>query len=356
MSRNRRGFTLIELLVVIAIIAVLIALLLPAVQAAREAARRIQCTNNLKQFGLALHNYHQAVGSFPMMTAIAQSNVGPSNQTNWGTFGAHAYLLPYLEQAPLYNACNFALACYPRTPANSDLTWNNLTVWETKVSAFMCPSDGYVGIENYNNYFGNFGTGTDTTNSTSNGLFGNQSAVNIAGVTDGTSNTIAATEMLVGAGGSWSESQDTSTFSGPIQNYRWYKSGLSSGTFLTDARQNLPAVMAMAAQCQAAITSPSRRTNTGYRWAQGTCGFTFVNIILPPNSSQFTFSACRWGCNDDCGADTGSLFGISSNHPGGVNILFADASVRFVKSSVAQTVWMSLGSRNGGEVVSSDSY
>ena len=229
-------------------------------------------------------------------------------------------------------------------------------MWETKVSAFMCPSDDYVGIENYNNYYGNFGTGTDTTSNVSNGLFGNQSAHSIAEITDGTSNTIAATEMLVGAGGSWSETEDVSTFTGPIQKYRWYKSGLGNFLALTDARQNLPGVMAMAAQCQAAITSPSRRTNTGYRWAQGTTGFTFVTIILPPNPSQFTFSACRWGCGDDCGADTGSLFGISSNHPGGVNVAFADASVRFVKSTIDQNTWMSLGSRNGGEVISSDSY
>jgi len=354
MSRLRRGFTLIELLVVIAIIAVLIGLLLPAVQSAREAARRIQCVNNLKQFGLALHNYHQAVGSFPMMAAIAYSDVGV--QTNWGTFGAHAYLLPYIEQGPLYNACNFSLACYPRTPQYSDLTWNNLTVWETKVAGFMCPSDNYVGIENYNNYFGNFGTGTDPSSSDTNGLFANQAAYSIANITDGTSNTIAATEMLVGAGGTWSETQDTSSFSGPVQKYRWYKSGLSNPTLLRDARTNMPAVIAMANQCQAAISSPSFRTNTGYRWAQGTCGFTFVNIIFPPNSTQYTYSACRFGCNDDCGVDTGSLFGISSNHPGGVNAVFADASVHFLKSTVAQNVWMSLGTKDSGEVLSADQY
>ena len=220
----------------------------------------------------------------------------------------------------------------------------------------MCPSDNYVGIANYNNYFGNFGTSTDTTASTSNGLFANQAAYGIADVTDGTSNTIAATEMLVGAGGTWSETQDTSSFGGPVQKYRWYKSGLSGGTSLADARTNMPAVVAMANQCQAAITSPSFRTNTGYRWAQGTCGFTFVNIIFPPNSSQYTFSACRFGCNDDCGADTGSLFGISSNHPGGVNAVFADASVHFMKSTISQVVWMGLGSRNTGEVLSADSY
>jgi prepilin-type processing-associated H-X9-DG protein len=106
----------------------------------------------------------------------------------------------------------------------------------------------------------------------------------------------------------------------------------------------------------ASIGSPSSRANTGYRWQQGTAGFSFVNIILPPNSTQYTFSACRWGCNDNCGADTGSLFGVSSFHSGGVNVVFADGSVRFIKDSINQNTWMSLGSRDGGEVVSSDSY
>src|SRR4051795_7219477 len=105
-SRTRRGFTLIELLVVIAIIAVLIALLLPAVQAAREAARRSQCINNLKQLGLGLHNYHQALGVFPLGNAVAYSD--PGVQTEWGTWSAQAFLLPYMEQQPIYNSMNFA--------------------------------------------------------------------------------------------------------------------------------------------------------------------------------------------------------------------------------------------------------
>src|SRR5947209_20357742 len=130
---HRVGFTLIELLVVIAIIAVLIALLLPAVQAAREAARRTQCVNNLKQLGIALHNYHDAVGSLPP---------GQLEGNNWMDFSAHTYMLPYLEQAPLYNAINFTDVFQQgqNQGAYWKSTWNQ-TVWLTQVTGFLCPSD-----------------------------------------------------------------------------------------------------------------------------------------------------------------------------------------------------------------------
>src|SRR3954447_4227848 len=139
-----RGFTLIELLVVIAIIAVLISLLLPAVQSAREAARRAQCINNLKQMGLAMHNYHQATGSFPLANTLAYSDVG--QQTDWGTWSAHAMMLPYMEQGPLYNACNFSWDAWYQGSTNS---WTghpaNTTVWRAIVGTFLCPSDGLAG-------------------------------------------------------------------------------------------------------------------------------------------------------------------------------------------------------------------
>ncbi|MGC8644359.1 MAG: DUF1559 domain-containing protein [Isosphaeraceae bacterium] len=344
MSRVRhRGFTLIELLVVIAIIAVLIALLLPAVQAAREAARRAQCTNNLKQIGLAMHNYHEAVGTFPMGTTIAYAYVG--SQTSWGTFSALALMLPYLEQTPVYNSCNFYWTVWYGTGARI-----NSTVWNTAVNVFICPSDAMAGPQQnfLNNYFGSFGTGTQPWSSQTNGIFPvEKSANSIAAVTDGTSNTIAYTEGLVGS---------YNIYTLP---WRRYVSGVpgNGGIQLYDARQNLPGVMALAQQCNLATqTTPGSNDNHGYRWQTGSPGLTLHNIILTPNSSQFQFSACRWDCSAGCGCDFGHLFVAASNHPGGVNVLFGDGSVRFVKSAVSQITWMQLGSMNGNEVISSNSY
>ena len=342
MTRIRhRGFTLIELLVVIAIIAVLIALLLPAVQSAREAARRAQCTNNMKQIGLALHNYHQSVGTFPMGNTIGYAYVG--SQTSWGTFSAHALMLPYLEQTPVYNSCNFNWNIWYGTGARI-----NATVWNTKVNVFLCPSDAKAGQTSINSYYGSFGTGTQPWSNNTNGIFPVENSSNpIAAVTDGTSNTIAYVEGLVG------------DFVNLRVPWRQYVSGVpgNGGIQLYDARQNLPGVMGLAQQCMLAIqTNPGSNNDRGYRWQTGSPGLTLTNIIITPNSPQYPFSGCRWDCSAGCGVDFGHLHVPSSLHPGGVNVLFADGSVRFVKSSVQQMTWMALGSMNGGEVISSDSY
>ncbi len=340
---RRRAFTLIELLVVIAIIAVLISLLLPAVQSAREAARRAQCTNNLKQIGLAMHNYHSAVGTFPMGNTIAYAYVG--SQTTWGTFSAHALMLPYLEQTPLYNSCNFNWNIWYGTGAPI-----NSTVWNTKVNAFLCPSDGKAGSDHLNSYYASFGTGTNPWSSSTNGIFPiENSAYSIATVTDGTSNTIAFVEGLVG---------DFNVLNTP---WRQYVSGVPGSVpnnmLLYDARTSLAAVFQFAQNCVTAVqTTPGSNNDRGYRWQTGSPGLTMTNIIITPNSQQYQFSGCRWDCAATCGVDFGHLHVPSSLHPGGVNVLFADGSVRFVKSSVAQQTWMSLGSKDGGEVISSDSY
>ena len=212
MLRARRGFTLIELLVVIAIIAVLIALLLPAVQAAREAARRLQCTNNLKQIGLAMHNYHSTYDVFPM-AASKNCNADPSANcpgfADWRGWSALGTSLPYVEQSPLYNAINFFMAeeIHDATPAPE-----NFTVIGTVVRAYMCPTDPNVGTQNINNYHSCYGTTSDWPSGPNNGLGNMQNAdgngstgmfavwvsYGIRDALDGTSSTLLFSEALVG--------------------------------------------------------------------------------------------------------------------------------------------------------------
>ncbi|RUL89670.1 DUF1559 domain-containing protein [Tautonia sociabilis] len=339
--RHRRGFTLIELLVVIAIIGVLIALLLPAVQSAREAARRSQCVNNLKQMGLAMHNYHQAVGTFAMGNARAYSNPGVA--TDWGTFSAHAMMLPFLEQTQVYNACNFDWTVW--------YDYGNIvnrTVWNIKVASFLCPSDPNAGKDHFNSYHGSFGTGTDPWATDTNGIYAPRyNAYGIQDILDGSSNTIAYVEALTG---DYKQLQ---------KKYRMMASGIGQpgGWSMYDARSNMPLIIQQAQQClQTMLSTPGSNSNRGARWQTGSPGLTLTNIILTPNSKQFPFSACRWDCSSGCGTDFGHLFVPSSIHPGGVNVMFGDGSVRFVKDTVSQQVWMSLGSRDGGEVVSADQY
>ena len=341
--RTRRGFTLIELLVVIAIIGVLIALLLPAVQSAREAARRSQCVNNMKQMGLAMHNYHSAVGTFPMGNARAFSD--PGVVTDWGTFSAHAMMLPYLEQTQVYNSCNFNWTIWYNVGQQI-----NLTVWNVKVAAFLCPSDPNAGRDHLNNYHGSFGTGTDPWATETNGIFAPRfSSYGFADLVDGSSATISHVEAITG------------DYKQLKKKHRKMASGVLGtvpDTMLVyDARTIMPNIISAANQCLQLInTSPGSNSNRGLRWQTGSPGLTLTNIIFTPNSNQYQFSACRLDCSSGCGTDFGHLFTPSSIHPGGVNVLFGDGSVRFVKDSINQNVWMSLGTRDGSEVVSSDSY
>ena len=211
--RTSSAFTLIELLVVIAIIAVLIALLLPAVQSAREAARRIQCTNNLKQIGLAMHNYHSVNNVFPM-AASKNCNSDPASAcpgyADWRGWSALSTSLPFTEQSALYNAINFNMAeeIHDNTPAPQ-----NATVIITKVGQYMCPSDPFVGQTGLNNYHACYGTTTDwpsgldtspwtsmqnADGNGSTGMFAVWLSYGINTVTDGTSNTLLFAEALVG--------------------------------------------------------------------------------------------------------------------------------------------------------------
>jgi prepilin-type N-terminal cleavage/methylation domain-containing protein/prepilin-type processing-associated H-X9-DG protein len=346
-TTNRRGFTLIELLVVIAIIAVLIALLLPAVQSAREAARRAQCTNNLKQIGLGLHNYHQALNSFPLGNTTAWSY---GYGSDWGAWSAHALLLGYMDGQPIYNNCNFNLVTWFAAG------WQvNLTVTNTVLNVFICPSDGqspdppmsrqWAG--DTNNYFASMGTTTDTFNNpNSTGLFAWNNSYGIQSVTDGTSNTIAFSESLIATDTLWLP----------------WRGGVSAGSggqnYLLDARTNLPALMAdlqLCTQYFQAHQNPTGTNDKGFRWAMGGRGITMFNTIVPPQSTLYAWGGCRLDCSG-CGFAFGQYSNATSNHPGGVNVMMGDGSVRFMKSSIDMRTWWALGTRNGGEVISADSY
>ena len=191
---RRQAFTLIELLVVIAIIAILVALLLPAVQQAREAARRSQCKSNLKQFGIAMHNYHDVHGVMPLGNFGSVHDSGTGNNA-WRGFSAHAMLLPYMDQAPLYQEMDLNLR-YDQAP--------NTALSNTKIAGFLCPSDlSYPSDDSGNNYVVSAGPARFWTESHANsaGVFNYRKPVRFRDITDGTSNAIAASESLSGANG-----------------------------------------------------------------------------------------------------------------------------------------------------------
>jgi prepilin-type N-terminal cleavage/methylation domain-containing protein/prepilin-type processing-associated H-X9-DG protein len=366
-----RAFTLIELLVVIAIIAVLIALLLPAVQSAREAARRIQCTNNLKQLGLSLHNYHSANNVFPeqdwFQFYLTDALTPIPNFGGWAHVGSYVLmLLPYFEQQPAYNTMNFAY--HPFQVQNN-------TTWGLSINSLHCPSDaqsfdkGYFapGSDDFGGGYGpqplgyyiarnsypcsvgywtpypggapNIGGQNLDSNASAeigqaHGLFQFGKCIPISGVTDGTSNTMALGEHAYAL----------LTFDGDNIQWYWWNSG-----------------------------------------SYGDSGFT---TIVPPNYLKQN----AYNYQNDPGGGSRAIGGASSLHAGGMNIGFADGSVKFIKDTISTWlivktatdtlpagytpsiggqpgspgsltfgvtipgVWQALGTRNGGEVLSSDTY
>jgi len=370
-ARPRRGFTLIELLVVIAIIAVLIALLLPAVQAAREAARRSQCTNNLKQIGLALHNYHTANDCFAMGASFQpQAFPAATNYAMWGSFSAQAMLLGYMEQTALYNATNFSWG--PLT-GGSGIGSVNTTVTYTIINTFLCPSDTNAGSgkQNFNSYAASFGTTTSgmynwtqtdpralnsQVPSGSSGMFCFGLPYGIRDCIDGTSNTVAYSEWVVGDGRGYYYGKQT-----PPSVYRGNILVGGTGTFLTyvDASVDPVGTLAGLALCSASFNPAAGQAICdfkGWYWAMGTSGFSMFNTIQTPNDTQFRFGGCRLGAPQGDWPDSSNTEGAASFHPGGCNVLFADGSVKFIKDSISRKTWWSLGTRAGNEVISADSY
>jgi prepilin-type N-terminal cleavage/methylation domain-containing protein/prepilin-type processing-associated H-X9-DG protein len=378
--RLRRGFTLIELLVVIAIIAVLIALLLPAVQSAREAARRAQCVNNLKQIGLAAHNYASSNNSFPLgISNNPQGSPGaPAYGSTWSSFGAQALMLPYLEQNPMYQAANFSWGPWVM----------NDTVNNAVIASFLCPSDpgaqgGAWNTAHTNSYNASYGATTTQLNTwgnncnTSNfigcvipadssGVFTYGIAYGFQAITDGTSNTVAFAEKLCGQNGQNYYRSGTP----PGAPYRGNMVSISGGppsggayqiNAFNDPADILTALQTCAQAFQNAATSSSSaaiQDYPGWRWAPGMIGMSLFNTIQTPND---TFGGCMFDTNSGGAYATdwpngGFSLGASSSHPGGVNVAMADGHVQFIKSSIARNIWWGLGTRNGGEVISADAY
>jgi prepilin-type N-terminal cleavage/methylation domain-containing protein/prepilin-type processing-associated H-X9-DG protein len=352
---SRRGFTLIELLVVIAIIAVLISLLLPAVQSAREAARRAQCVNNLKQIGLALHNYHGAAGSLPW-------GDGPW----WIEWSAHTLLLPYIEQGPIYNAINFGDMFPFGLPSFVIDHPVNTTAAYNVVSGFICPSDldRLTTPDGHNNYMANSGSapncdyGGNAWAPSWNGpaagpfiysdrghvvSFGG-THVTMAGITDGLSNTAAFSERVKAIGSNFFNNTAPFDTTKPTAS-------LAVPPAVDNSLEGSPQ-----AYYQVCIQTPPvpdangqdlALTNddniSGAMWMSGQPALTRYIHVMTPNT---------WSCRS--GLQIAHV--ASSRHPGLVNVLFCDGSVKGIKSTVDRSAWWSLGSRNGGEIISSDAY
>lgn len=329
-KKHVSAFTLVELLVVIAIIGVLISLLLPAVQAAREAARRITCTNHMKQLGLALHNYHNTYQCFPGFGA-----------TTLMSFSVQAKLLPFVEQRDLQELIDFKQALYLGSSHSQTLNPAQASAARTRVPLLRCPSDGWNDMVNEGtaqalaggNYVVCSGSGTGThydLRYATDGLFYYGSARGLRDLTDGSGNTAAVSETLLGYG---------KDLSGPLPSP---EAGLRLiGMFSGSPNSGSPGLAGVVDPDLAALTANSATWygNRGLGWIVGKPATASFCTYQPPNSP--TPDAISMGIG---------FFDARSLHPGGVNLLLADGSVRFTAQNVKRSVWRALGTCSGSEV------
>ncbi|QDV66513.1 hypothetical protein Poly24_01990 [Rosistilla carotiformis] len=340
MKQSRSAFTLVELLVVIAIIGILVGLLLPAVQAAREAARRMQCSNSMKQLGLALHNYHDTHGSFVPRATGTTSGTFQNN----GRLNGLIPLMPFYEQGPMYD--QIAAGDGTRPPFGGN-TWDSWTPWNVAPEMLHCPSDNFSGNQtNHFNYRFSLGDQMGSTRDATSvrGVFAKRDGSRFRDILDGTSNTIAMSERKVN-----SYSQGTRT--GTIR----VAEGVTTGV----ADIQLSPLNCLAETDGTFYLDASVVKGRGGWWlADGQAERAGFNTVLPPNSAS-----CADGTSSS-GDSVTSVITPTSNHPGGVMTLRADGSTHFVAETIdtgdlsqpertsglsPYGIWGAMGSKAGGE-------
>ena len=344
--KARNAFTLVELLVVIAIIGILIALLLPAVQAAREAARRMSCTNNLKQIGVAMHNHHDSHTQFPVgspsKTCPDYEHI-PAWQYRWGPL---AMLTPYLEQFSVHKSLNLDGPLYGHTGIYKGPDYgvhpSNQVPLTQEISFFYCPSDRQEKVQTValgaeldyapTNYLGCWGRGAPTATGTAvrddaDGVFNSKAAIRFADVTDGTSNTAAFSESLL---------PDLGTSSSGVTLTQQNKDMVTVGA---RSRPDPTLTVEWCIRFGEPVASRSRRTA---RWFDGFVLYTAYYHWWGPNSP--IPDCAKW-------SPLRSLWQMArSRHSGGVNVALCDGSVRFISDTIEPQAWHALGSRDGGEI------
>ncbi len=317
--KKRTGFTLIELLVVIAIIAILVALLLPAVQSAREAARRIQCKNNLKQIGLAMHNYHGANSTMPMSFVVDYNTPG-------GEWSVHARLLPYVDEANLYLQIDLS---EPYTAGSAVAT--------TRMGMYLCPSEPNDRARldssgnrihypiNYGFNAGGWFTWSNSSRLTGSGVFHPNRGMRLADITDGTSNTLACSEVK---------------------------------TFTPYLRDGDGASATVPAPGGISSLGGSFKTNSGHtEWIDGRVhqtGFTAVfapNTVVSHSNGSDVYDVDFTNCREEkgCAGETFAAVTSRSHHTGLVHSLLCDGATRTISDTIDLTVWRALGTRDGNE-------
>ncbi|NLF70535.1 MAG: DUF1559 domain-containing protein [Candidatus Anammoximicrobium sp.] len=343
--QQQRGFTLVELLVVIAIIGILVALLLPAIQAAREAARRTQCANNIKQLGLALHNYHDTYHALPYLSVQATA----ANQFVSGLVG----MLPFVEQGTLFDeiasTTTYGTVTYP--PYQSYFSKTTAYVpWTTMIPGYRCPSDPEFNEKNPDGYGRNsycFSVGDWTPrvyDTGTRGPFACRKTFNFSAVTDGLSNTIAMSERCLGT------AQGQKVKGGAVNNQT------SIGTSPTaNSPIGCMSTLGESGLYRSGLTYSAWRG--GSLWFAGFPSTTMVNTILPPNGPT---------CLRTSDGAEQMLVPPTSHHPGGVHVVFCDGAVSFISDSVdtgnlalpstsagvsPYGVWGGMGSREGSEAL-----